>query len=104
MSELRLCSLKKIIFPRLELMGAVIGARVTKYVLQTLNCIISRTFHRTDSTTMLHWIKGDFYKWKPFVCNQVTEIQDKIEHLSKNYCPGEENPADLLTMAKSLLD
>ncbi|GBM72915.1 hypothetical protein AVEN_68494-1 [Araneus ventricosus] len=78
-------------------MGAVMRARLTKYVLQTINCSISQTFHWTDSTIVLHWIKGDPNRWKPFVCNQVIEIQDKTESSTWNYCPGEENPAGLLT-------
>jgi hypothetical protein len=51
----------------------------------------------TDSTVALGWIKGEPRKWKTFVANGVTEIQQLTDPSMWSHCPGKGNPADLLT-------
>ncbi|KAG1710492.1 Pro-Pol polyprotein [Nymphon striatum] len=46
---------------------------------------------------VLAWIKSSPNRWKTFICNRVTEIQQHTEPSVWRYCPGEYNPADLLT-------
>ncbi|XP_015926265.2 uncharacterized protein [Parasteatoda tepidariorum] len=103
-SKSRVSPLKKMTLPRLELMGAVIGSRLTKYIMHKINCKIRECFYWTDSTIVLHWVKGDPHKWKQFVSNRVTEIQEITDPSSWNFCPGQENPADFQTRGCSAKD
>ena len=50
---------------------------------------------------VLSWIKSEPSKWKMFVANRVTEIQNTTDPALWFYCPGKSNPADLLTRGVS---
>ena len=51
--------------------------------------------HNTDATTTLYWIEGKPYRWKTWVANRVSAIQEieKELRMTWHHCPGEENPA-----------
>jgi hypothetical protein len=51
----------------------------------------------SDSQVALSWIKGDPHRCKPFVANRVVEIQELTSPSCWSYCPGADNPADLMT-------
>ena len=50
----------------------------------------------SDSQIVLHWLTTN-RKLKTFERNRVTEIQELTESRKWNYCPTDQNPADLLT-------
>ena len=50
-----------------------------------------------DSTVTLSWIKGDPLRWKSFVRNRVSEIQELTSPSNWSHCPGKDNPADLIS-------
>ncbi|GFU57371.1 uncharacterized protein TNCV_3635501 [Trichonephila clavipes] len=77
MSKGRVSPLKKLTLPRLELMTAVIGARVGKYLSCLLSDLVVEFRFWTDSLIVLHWIKGCSKQWKQFVRNRVVELQEK---------------------------
>ena len=89
--------LRKITLPRLELMAAVITARLCTYVKGAIDCPINRIVCWTDNSSTLHWIRGAASQWKPFVANRVTEIQSLLDPSVWRCCPGLQNPADLPT-------
>ena len=62
--------------PRLELLGAVLLARLIVSVRNNLGDIVTECKCFTDSTIVLHWIKGTDRHWKPFVQNRVKEIRE----------------------------
>ena len=45
----------------------------------------------------LSWIRSDPLRWKTFVCNRVTDNQKLVPAERWSFCPGNMNPADLLT-------
>ena len=101
MSKSRIAPVKRVTLPRLELMAAVITARLCTYVRNALDCKIGRIVCWTDNSSTLHWIRGSPSRWKPFVANRVTEIQALLDPSVWRYCPGPENPADLPTRGMS---
>ncbi|XP_070524563.1 uncharacterized protein [Cardiocondyla obscurior] len=58
----------KATIPRLELMAATIGVRLTRNVVKSLSREINNITFWTDSTTVLAWIKRDL-QWGVFVWN-----------------------------------
>ena len=93
MSKSRAAPLKQITLPKLELMAAVLAARLSEFVRTSLSidCIL---YLWSDSQIDLYWITSQ-KKLKPFVDHRVSEIRS----ISTNwkYCPSADNPADLLT-------
>ncbi|GBO38058.1 hypothetical protein AVEN_257783-1 [Araneus ventricosus] len=95
-SKSRVTPIKKLTLPRLELMGDIIASRIVKH-LKGIFKDIKKVFCWSDSTIVLHWIKGSASKYKQFVANRVIEIQETTDPISWRHCSGKHNPADLLT-------
>uniref|UniRef100_A0A1X7TZ72 Uncharacterized protein n=1 Tax=Amphimedon queenslandica TaxID=400682 RepID=A0A1X7TZ72_AMPQE len=77
-SKMRVASAQAQSIPRLELLGAILLSRLSKY-----------------SSIVLHWIRETDKNWKPFVRHHIMEIREKIREKCWNHCRGEDNPADL---------
>ncbi|XP_011884048.1 PREDICTED: uncharacterized protein LOC105571185, partial [Vollenhovia emeryi] len=48
----------------------------------------------SDSKVTLHWIKGHVSRWKTFVANRVSHIQQQLPDAHWRHVPGRDNPAD----------
>ena len=75
MSKSRVALTKTVSLPRLELLAAVLNARLLKFVAESLTLKIDRVVCWTDSMVTLQWIRGSSCQWKTFVANRVAEIQ-----------------------------
>ena len=82
--------------PRLELLAALILARLVSAVREALTQMIhiEEVFCWTDSITVFHWIQSD-KEFKQFVQNRIDEIHKLTDVKSWRHCPGIENPADI---------
>ena len=83
--------------PRLELLSALLLARLVHNVTQALESEMSLpTPHGySDSTVTLFWIQGVEMMWKSFVQNRVLEIRRLIPPECWGHCTGRGNPADI---------
>ncbi|GFW57455.1 uncharacterized protein TNCV_543651 [Trichonephila clavipes] len=94
MSKSRLAPLKKLTLPRLELLGALISARLGHYLQNTFPMLKKENIYFwSDSQICIHWIKGKADDWKPF----VSEIKEKTDPNRWHHCVEKSNPADKLT-------
>ena len=95
-SKTRVALIKAETIPRLELMSALILARLMSTVLIALGSEVHnlRCIYWVDRKTVLCWIenKGE---WKQFVRHRVNEILKLSDKPSWEHCPGEQNPADI---------
>lgn len=98
LSKARVAPIRPITIPRLELLGALLGARLLRFVYKALKLPDSVRYKCwSDSTIALSWIKGEPSQWKVFVANRVREICSLTDPALWFHCPGETNPADLVT-------
>ena len=83
--------------PRLELLSALLLARLITSVVTALehDMQFSSITCFTDSKVALYWIRGVEKEWKPFVQNRVNEIRRMTPTECWHHCPGRENPADI---------
>ncbi|XP_043209416.1 uncharacterized protein LOC122374634 isoform X2 [Amphibalanus amphitrite] len=87
--------------PRLELMGALIGARLMDFVRKSLNMSSPTVYFWTDSMDVIYWISCGRPR-KLFVENRVSAILQLSRADQWRHVRGEENPADLGTRGMSL--
>ena len=99
MSKVKISPLKGITLPRLELLAALLGARLGRFISSALELDLESCSFScwTDSEITLKWIQSDAHKWKQFVRNRVQEIQMLTNPANWKHCPRRENPSDLLT-------
>ncbi|GFW58895.1 uncharacterized protein TNCV_4619961 [Trichonephila clavipes] len=87
---------KAVTLPRLELLGALVAARLSSRVQKSSarkrRC---KVFHWTDSKIVLFWIKGSSKRWKQFVANRVQEISKLTDPDSWFHCSGQDNPSEI---------
>ena len=95
-SKTRVAPMKALTIPRLELMAALILARLMQTVRKALGSSlqISEVKYWLDSKTALWWIQNRG-EWKQFVRHRVNEILELTEKGEWHYCPTDQNPADI---------
>lgn len=98
-SKSRVAPLKKISIPRMELCAAVLLTRLIKFVLEVYKTklAVSKIYAWSDSTVALSWIKSPSHRWKTFVANRVSFIQECLSPDCWSFVPSSSNPADAVS-------
>ena len=78
--------------PRLELMGALTGLRLTLKICSALEIPRNKATFWVDSVNVGFWVQGR--NFKPFVSHRVEEIHDESRSDQWRYVPTKLNPAD----------
>ncbi|XP_062704452.1 uncharacterized protein LOC134286795 [Aedes albopictus] len=73
-SKTMVAPLRGLSIPRMELMAALLGARLRRTVEENHSLAIQKTFFRSDSSTVCSWIKSDTRRYRQFVAFRVDEI------------------------------
>nr|XP_042903892.1 uncharacterized protein LOC122270483 [Parasteatoda tepidariorum] len=87
--------------PRLELMGALLSARLSEKIIEGLEFPVERIFW-TDSSITYFWIRGSPDRFKIFIKNRIQEIHKHSNPSEWFHCPGTDNPADLISRGLSV--
>uniref|UniRef100_A0A8W8P1X9 CCHC-type domain-containing protein n=1 Tax=Magallana gigas TaxID=29159 RepID=A0A8W8P1X9_MAGGI len=93
----KVAPLTAVSIPRMELMGAVLGLRLTLSVTSALEMNGDQCTFWTDSMNVLCWIKAQSRSFKPFVANRIGEIQSASNPKQWHHVPTEINPADMIS-------
>ena len=93
----RVAPLKAPSIPRLELLSALLLARILSNVSDSIKgrLLLQPPKCFTDSRVALYWITGLEKEWRPFVQNRVNEIREVVPKSSWSHCPGSLNSADI---------
>lgn len=87
--------------PRLELMGAIVGLRLTQSVSRVLELPVKAASFYSDSTDVLWWVRGRGRDFRPFVANRIGEIQISTKPRQWQHVSTDKNPADLCSRGTS---
>ncbi|KAL6722921.1 hypothetical protein Aduo_017989 [Ancylostoma duodenale] len=103
MAKSRLGEVQPLTMPRMELLAALISARLVRFVHSQLHRPIAAVHIFSDSQITLHWIHSS-RPLKRFVNNRVVEIRSIVSalqssgsHVQFHYVQSELNPADCAT-------
>ena len=96
-SKTRVAPIRLQTIPRLELLSALLLARLMSTTIKALllSWELQAPRYYGDSQVTLYWIHGQGKQWKPFVQNWPNEIAKLTDKSSWRHCPGKENAADL---------
>ena len=91
----KVAPIKKVTLPRLELLAAVLAAKVSKFIKEEVLRPDIKTYLWTDAKIVLQWIKSSSRLYKTFIANRVELAHELSDPADWRWCPGASNPADL---------
>ncbi|XP_041484654.1 uncharacterized protein LOC121431209 [Lytechinus variegatus] len=90
----RLCPLKVMTIPRLELSAAVLACSISETVKRELRLPVTSTTFWTDSTSVLQYLRNESRRFHTFVANRISKIQDVSDPSQWRHVDTKSNPAD----------
>ncbi|XP_062541539.1 uncharacterized protein LOC134209558 [Armigeres subalbatus] len=96
-AKTKVAPLKYVSIPRLELMAAVLGARLLLFVEENHTIPIKQRFCWSDSNTVLAWLRSEHRRYKQFVACRVGEVLELTKENEWRWVPSKLNVADEAT-------
>lgn len=96
-AKTRVCPLKGLTVPRMELNAAVLGCRLSQFIRKSHNIEFESFTFWSDSTTVLSWLNSDNRNYNQYVSSRVAEILISTKVSEWRWIPTEHNVADLAT-------
>uniref|UniRef100_A0A182XA67 Uncharacterized protein n=1 Tax=Anopheles quadriannulatus TaxID=34691 RepID=A0A182XA67_ANOQN len=81
---------------RLHLWGAVLTSQLYSNVVKSINIKAETTFW-TDSIIAFHWLQSSPQRWKTFVANRVSSVQQSTLGCHWRHVAGVQNHADSIS-------
>lgn len=104
MGKSRVTPKKITTLPRMELVAAVLSAKLMRHVFRELRVTVSRVVMWSDSTIVLHYLTNTTDRFATFVANRVNTIRQLTEGHQWRHVPTHLNPADVGSRGSSLAD
>ena len=103
-SKNRVAPTKVVNIVRLELCGAVLNARLNKFVNEHCRYQFQRTFHIVDSEIVKAMLVKNSYGFNTFAANRIGEIQSLTSVNDWYWTRSENNAADCITRKGSTVE
>nr|XP_031836768.1 uncharacterized protein LOC116428795 [Nomia melanderi] len=100
-SKSRVAPLRAVTLSCLELCGALLAAQLTAKVKVAFRIQFSGECYWSDSMIVLVWLKGPSNRWKTFVANRVSQIQQIRNSGHWNHVLSPDNPTDIISRGAS---
>ena len=95
MGKSRVTPLKTMSMPRLELVAAVLGAKLSNKICDELDLHVNRVYYWTDASVVLRYIHNTSSRFEIFVSNRLNVLHALTSVKQWRYLPGKLNPADI---------
>ena len=91
----RVAPLKAVTIPRLELVSALLAAKVSSQIKEELEITIDEVRLWTDSEIVLHYIANTSTRYATFVANRLQRIRELTSSNQWHFVSTRHNPADI---------
>ena len=99
MGKLRVAPVKRVTIPSLELVAAVLGAKLSDLIRRELNVKFNAEYFWTDASIVLRYIRNSSARFDSFVANRIELLHAYTSVDQWRYVPGTLKMADIASRA-----